>query len=446
MLKKLKKRKGLFAAAACAVVASWVSVTLAAFPEPGDVVNKSNMDKAQDVLTPTAEWMIKQGMVMKVGPYKKYEWPKAYKEATEKYAGQVKLSEDGRQLFNYVAGCPFPSIDINAPLAGSKVMWNHEYFPDFTDNVGCPWILELVNNKGEMERFYASHFWRRMKWEGRLYMDPKPVAPHNPQLTYTEQWGPLYAPNDLKGAGVLNFRYSPLENPDDSYMYLPELRRVRRMSVANRSDAFWGTDIDIDSIWAFNAKPGYWTWRVLGEKQVLMAAHSGHYQDRDVWGAAPDGKSGTMAFLWSDKVNWEKRPVWVIEGIPTGYNQYAYSKRVLYQYAYSKRVMYIDKEYFNTSWSETYDHDGELWKTWTQLMNISKRPSAEYLAGNYDEEQVFTHNGQMLDMQIIHSSKWDCPPGYKEYYVLKYDWYFNTAKEWNTPDTFTINFLIQSAH
>jgi hypothetical protein len=214
-------------------------------------------------------------MVMKVGEYRKYEWPKAYKEATEKYAGQVKISEDGRQIFNYVAGCPFPSIDVNDPLAGAKVMWNHEYFPDFTDNVGCPWILELVNNKGEMERFYASHFWRRMKWEGRLYMDPKPVAPHNPQITYTEQWGPLYAPNDLKGAGVLNFRYSPLENPDDSYMYLPELRRVRRISVANRSDAFWGTDIDIDSIWAFNAKPGYWTWRVLAEKEVLMAAHSG---------------------------------------------------------------------------------------------------------------------------------------------------------------------------
>jgi hypothetical protein len=408
-------------------------------------VDKSNLAQAKDVLTPTAEWMIKQGMVMKVGPYRKYEWPKAYKEATEKYAGQVKLSEDGRQLFNYVAGCPFPNIDVNDPFAGAKVMWNHEYFPDFTDNVGCPWILELVNNKGEMERFYASHFWRRMKWEGRLYMDPKPVAPHNPQLTYTEQWGPLYAPNDLKGAGVLNFRYSPLENPDDSYMYLPELRRVRRMSVANRSDVFWGTDIDIDSIWAFNAKPGYWTWRVLGEKQVLMAAHSGHYQDRDVWGAAPDGKSGAMAFLWSDKVNWEKRPVWVIEGIPTGYNQYTYSKRVLYQYAYSKRVIYVDKEYFNTSWSETYDQNGELWKTWTQLMNISKRPSAKYLAGNYDEEQVFTHNGQMLDMQISHSSKWDCPPGYKEYYVLKYDWYFNTAKEWNTPDTFSINFLIQSA-
>ena len=432
----MMKLKAYFSAAlVCAAVGSWVVPASAQFPQPGDVVDQSNMAEAADVLNPTANWMLNQGMKMKVVEYRKYEWPRAYSEATEKFAGQVNLSEDGRTLTNYVAGCPFPNIDVNDPLAGAKAMWNHEYFPDFTDNVGCPWILELVNYKGEMERFYASHFWRRMKWEGRLHMDPKPIAPFNPQITYTEQWGPLYAPNDLKGAGVLNFRYTPLENPDDSYMYLPELRRVRRISVANRSDAFWGTDIDIDSIWGFNAKPGYWTWRVLAEKETLMSAHSGHYQDREVWAAAPDGRSGATAFLWSDTVQWERRPVWVVEGIPTGYNQYAYSKRVIY----------LDKEYFNTSWSETYDQGGEIWKTWTQLMNISTKPSDKYIAADYDEEQVFTHNGQVIDMQITHSSKWDCPPGYDEYYVPKYDWYFNTAKEWNTPEAFTVNFLIQSA-
>jgi hypothetical protein len=114
----MSRKTGLLAAAACAVVAGWASMTLAAFPEPGDVVNKSNMAQAKDVLTPTAEWMINEGMVMKVGEYRKYEWPKAYKDATEKYASQVKLSEDGRQLFNYISGCPFPNIDVNDPLAG----------------------------------------------------------------------------------------------------------------------------------------------------------------------------------------------------------------------------------------------------------------------------------------------------------------------------------------
>jgi hypothetical protein len=38
-------------------------------------------------------------------------------------------------------------------------------------------------------------------------LDPKPVVPHDPGVGYSEQWGPLHDPNDLKGAGALNFRY-----------------------------------------------------------------------------------------------------------------------------------------------------------------------------------------------------------------------------------------------
>ena len=76
-----------------------------------------------------------------------------------------------------------------------------------------------------MERMYGSQFWRRMMWTGRLYTDPKPIVPNNPPMRYTEQFGPLFIPNDLKGAGVLNTRYLPTNIPDDSYMYLPELRR-----------------------------------------------------------------------------------------------------------------------------------------------------------------------------------------------------------------------------
>jgi len=66
----MKKSIGLLAAVACAAVAGWASATLAAFPEPGDTVSKENMAQAKDSLTPTAEWMINQGMVMKVGAYR----------------------------------------------------------------------------------------------------------------------------------------------------------------------------------------------------------------------------------------------------------------------------------------------------------------------------------------------------------------------------------------
>ena len=317
----------------------------------GEVFTKDNMAEAGELLIPGIQWYVQQGMEIKVIKTIKIPLPKLFQEATEKYSGQVEISPDGRELFNYVAGVPFPAIDPNDPLAGAKLMWNQEQKPQYVDNVGTEWITELVNSKGELERTYGSQFWRRMMWTGRLYTEPKPVVPNNPPLRYTEQFGPLFIPNDLKGAGVLNNRYLGMDVPDDSYMYLPELRRVRRISVANRSDAFWGTDMDLDSLWGFNSKHSYWTFRLLAEKDILAPVHIGLYGTRNVWCAEPDGTSGTRAFLPCN-IPWERRAVYVVEGIPSAYSQYAYSKR----------IMYIDKDFWGMNFAEMYDQGGELWK------------------------------------------------------------------------------------
>ena len=175
---------------------------------------------------------------------------------------------------------------------------------------------KLVNQKGERERFFGSNFWRRMQWRGRLDMDPKPTMAHDPAIGYTEQWGPLHDPNDLKGAGVLNFRYVSPDVPDDSYLYLPELRKVRRLSMANRSDAFWGTDIDIDSIWTWNSKLSFWTFKYLGTHPQLGALHSGGYAQREALCAQPDGTSGIKSFFWCLPTRCATRPI--VEGTPSG--------------------------------------------------------------------------------------------------------------------------------
>ncbi|MGH7965378.1 MAG: DUF1329 domain-containing protein, partial [Candidatus Binatia bacterium] len=88
--------------------------------QPGEVITKDNMSKAEGLLTPSMQWFVKQGLPITVTAYKKIELPKLYKEATEKYSGQVKLSADGKEIFNYVAGLPFPNIDPNDPMAGTK--------------------------------------------------------------------------------------------------------------------------------------------------------------------------------------------------------------------------------------------------------------------------------------------------------------------------------------
>ncbi|MGH7960826.1 MAG: DUF1329 domain-containing protein [Candidatus Binatia bacterium] len=425
------------AGAICLAAPLWSSADV----QPGEVITKDNMAKAGDLIVPSMQWFVKNGMSIQVGPYKKVEMPKLYRDATEKYSGQVKISADGKEIYNYVAGLPFPAVDANDPLAGVKLMWNHEQKPQYIDNVGTEWIAELVNSKGELERTYGSQFARRMMWTGRLYTDPKPVISHNPPVRFTEQFGPLFIPNDLKGAGVLSFRYLNQDDADDSYMYLPELRRIRRVSVANRSDSFWGTDVDLDSIWGFNAKVPYWTFRLLSQKEVLAPVLSGKYGTREIWCAPPDGKVGPRAFLPCN-IPWEKRPVWVVEGLPTGYSQYAYSKR----------LFYLDKEFYNMNFSEMFDNGGELWKVWFNIFNYSKKPYEGYptkpLPGakyNYEDEWPFTPNGMQADMQTVHSTKWDAPSGYVKPTDWINEWYFNEATPINTQSAYSVNYLISSA-
>src|SRR5689334_24871568 len=102
-------RRRIFAAA---VVAAGIAGGPArADVNPGDRITDQNIDKVKDLISPGLEWCIKHGFPLTIGETKRIEWPKAYKEATEKYASQVKLSSDGLTIQNYIAGQPFPNLD-----------------------------------------------------------------------------------------------------------------------------------------------------------------------------------------------------------------------------------------------------------------------------------------------------------------------------------------------
>ncbi len=425
-----------------------IGATLAEEPPVGTIVDQTNWEKYKEFLNPTQQYMLRHGVVMPISAYKKFSWQPLYQAATEKFSAQVTLSADGRDMQNYVAGAPFPIVDDNDPQAGAKWMWNHEQGPKYTDNVGVGWNVELVNDRGERERFFGSNFWRRMMWRGRLVMDPKPVVVHEPPIEYTEQWGPLHDPSDLKGAGVLNFRFISPDVADDSYLYLPELRKIRRLSMANRSDAFWGTDIDIDSIWTWNSKLSYWTFKYLGTKKQLSAFHSGGYGQRESLCAQPDGSSGIKSFFCC--VNHELRDTVIVEGTPGGFSQYAFSKRVLY----------IDKESWMAQFNEGYDQGGQIWKTWYMFSDTGTIPhgierQADGTIKIVDTktvnpptsafERVMPTHGGVVDLQLNHASKWDAPDAFLYPNLGVKHAYADEPREWNTPDNFTVNYLIKSS-
>ncbi len=56
------------------------------------------------------------------------------------------------------------------------------------------------------------------------------------------------SPTNVKGTGFLTYDYPDADTDDDQWLYLPALRKVRRISAANRGDYFLGTDLTYEDI------------------------------------------------------------------------------------------------------------------------------------------------------------------------------------------------------
>ena len=326
-----------------------------------------------------------------------------------------------------MAGQPFPNLDAKDPQFVLKMMWNFDFGwvkgTDDTDLRNFDADTGTVPAKGPMsvERHFLLDHLRRLFWTGRLYVEPKPDKP-NPN-GYRSQQGlyPILEPFDLKGVGALGNRYADSGKQDDSWLYLPSLRRVRRLSTAQRSDALFGQDTDVDSYDGYAGQIGWMDWKLLGEKEVIGVMHAQHAPVK--WATPAD---------WAFDDIWEKRKVWVIEGV---------SK--LPQYAYSKRVIYVDNETLAAVYSDIYDRSGELWKVWVNDYSFRKTVPG-VAAITYEDEMPFLPAIIMVDMQLEHATKASLPsprfPG-------EQGWYFHQGEKAGVADDwFTVAALVAAGH
>ncbi len=413
-------------AVAVSVATLLIAAAVHADVQPGDVINTANADKVKDLVSPAMFWCVQHGFPLTIVETKSIALRKAFVEATEKYSAQVKLSDDGLRMEGFVAGRPFPRIDVNDSKAAIKIMQNYSFAIAFDD-------LDLRNFDGDtgpisrerplqVERHFLIDHFRRLFYVGRLYVDPKPEIRNGEGYHYKETLHPLIEPFDLKGVGFTYYRYLEPAKQDDSWLYLPSLRRVRRLSTAQRSDALFGQDTDQDSYAGYSGSIAWMDWKLVGEKEVLGAFHTHHYPAKWAEGAAD----------WAFDDVWEKRSVYVVEGV---------SK--LPQYAFSKRVLYVDKEIYQVPYSDMYDRGGELWKVW--INNFGFRTEA--FPGSpvkYDEETPFPAAAIMIDIQLEHGTRVSLP---SSRFPGEAGWYWHQGeKAGTTEDQFTIAELIGSGH
>jgi hypothetical protein len=415
-------------------IAAAVAASLAVAPPtapadvaPGTVITAANADQVKDLVSPGVLWCVKHGMVMKIVPYKKIEWNSRYKEATEQYAGQVKLSADGRSVEGHVGGQPFPNIDPNDPNVALKIMWNYEYKPFVTDD------LDLRNfdadtgtvseNPMTIERHFILDHLRTLFYTGRLYVDPKPdLLPNNEGVRNKASLHPILEPFDLKGVGVTSIRYLDPDRQDDTWLYLPTLRRVRRLSSAQRSDALFGQDTDVDSYYGYAGQIPWFNWKFIGDKKILATFHGEKFPVE----YCPGGGD----FVYCD--TWEPRDAWVIEGTPKQS-----------QYAYGKRVLFIDKETYFVAYSDIYDKAGQLWKVWLNNWGFRHKAAPSY-GDTYDSEMPFQASISMVDTQLSHATRAALP---SPKYPGEQGWYYNQGpKTGLTEEFFTIAHMIEASH
>lgn len=128
------------------------------------------------------------------------------------------------------------------------------------------------------------------------------------------------APGDVAGTGLLTEEFS--DRDDDQFLYLPALKRTRRISSSDKSDSFMGTDFSFEDMEAFDEKD--WDHKKLGEE-----THDG-------------------------------RKVWIVESVPK-------SPKKIKETAYGKIVGKVDPERYIVLASDYFNKKDEHIKEFKAL-------------------------------------------------------------------------------
>ena len=107
-------------------------------------------------------------------------------------------------------------------------------------------------------------------------------------------------PHDVKGTALLSFTHK--EGPDDQWLYLPALKRVKRIASDNKSGPFMGSEFAYEDIASQEIEK--YTYKYLRD-ETLDGMEVFVYERYPV-----DRKSGyTRQIVWMDKEHYKQRKI-----------------------------------------------------------------------------------------------------------------------------------------
>ncbi len=126
-------------------------------------------------------------------------------------------------------GMLFPSNSTSQTLPSGNVIADNTYAKDDGVSVIRKLTMELKDKRGKVRVRETTSLRKYFGEERRL------------AIFYL-------TPSSVKGTAFLTFDYPDASIDDDQWLYLPALRKTRRISAANRGDYFLGTDLTYEDI------------------------------------------------------------------------------------------------------------------------------------------------------------------------------------------------------
>jgi hypothetical protein len=309
-----------------------------------------------------------------------------FAEALRSNAEKLDLSEDGSIIERAtgkppgrIFAWPFPKIDATDPKAATKIVWNYFYTHYYGGNGHYRADLMWINRKG-LDRAINIDAYHKY-YEGQ---HPRFQEKGGPDDLLSQSFSEVRAPADVSGTLSLAWRFRSAKKRDSIWTFVPALRRMRQVSPANRSDGFLGSDMSQDDGPYFDGKVEDFTWRLVGEGDLLVLFDRPSFTEPADLERLPGGgwrmivpggaRVGFQVPEWKG-VAWcpvqqilIRRPHWIVEGVPK--DPY---------YLYGKLVLRFDKDIYLGSYSSKYDWKGKLLTSYSAIRtNLIRVGPGEY--------------------------------------------------------------------
>ncbi len=325
-------------------------------PAPGTLINADNVQDYLDVIDTDLAGLISQGwLTVTVGEPLSFRPHESYVNATAQYGAQTQLGSNPGELLNYMAGRPFPGTPtVGDGRWGEKLAWNmrYGYSGDAGEIPEMYWYyIDMRSQKVErVLEFVAA----QMRFKYRHVLAPTPEVKKNPYDVYSAITLEALDPGDVAKTKLLIFYNSDDTLDEQGWMYVPLLRRVRRVATTARTDAFLGSDIMIEDFLGYSGRIMDMDWEFKGTTYQLLPMYSraaiqpSSRQARKYDYNFVDfhGHSGCFP-----NVTWQLRKAYILEGRP---------KRS--DHPIGRRYFYIDAQTMFPIFGKIYDKADVLWK------------------------------------------------------------------------------------